>query len=62
MNLMCGWLVCCSLAPVAGAAGGDEVVVVYNSRVPASKAVAEHYAAARQVPAKADFRLCADDQ
>jgi len=32
-------------------AGGDEVVVVYNSRLPESKAVAEHYAAMRQVPA-----------
>jgi uncharacterized protein (TIGR03790 family) len=35
--------------------GGEEVVVVYNSRVPESKAVAEHYAAARQVPAKQIF-------
>ena len=32
-------------------AGGDEVVVVYNSNLPASKKVAEHYAAARAVPA-----------
>jgi uncharacterized protein (TIGR03790 family) len=31
-------------------AGGDEVVVIYNARVPESKLVAEHYAAARQVP------------
>ena len=30
---------------------GDDVVVLYNSRLPESKAVAEHYAAARQVPA-----------
>ena len=29
--------------------------MIYNSRVPASKAVAEHYAAARQVPAKQMF-------
>ncbi|MCX7723356.1 MAG: TIGR03790 family protein [Verrucomicrobiae bacterium] len=29
---------------------GSEVVVVYNSRVPESKKVAEHYAAARAVP------------
>jgi uncharacterized protein (TIGR03790 family) len=43
------------LAPALARAGGDEVVVVYNSRVPASKAVAEHYAAARQVPAKQIF-------
>lgn len=31
-------------------AGGDEVVVVYNSRLPESKQVAERYAAMRQVP------------
>ncbi|MDR3377079.1 MAG: TIGR03790 family protein [Verrucomicrobiae bacterium] len=31
-------------------AGGDEVVVLYNSGQPESKAVAEHYATARQVP------------
>ena len=43
------------LAPVLVRAGGDEVVVIYNSRVPASKLVAEHYAAARQVPAKQIF-------
>lgn len=37
----------------AVAAGeGDQVVVVYNSRVPESKGVAEHYAAMRHVPAK----------
>jgi uncharacterized protein (TIGR03790 family) len=29
---------------------GDEVVVVYNSRVPESRGVAEHYAKARNVP------------
>jgi uncharacterized protein (TIGR03790 family) len=39
------------LAPLFVRAGGDEVVVVYNSWLPASKAVAEHYAAARHVPA-----------
>ena len=40
------------LAPLRVYAGGDEVVVVYNSRVPESKTVAEHYAQLRQVPAK----------
>ncbi len=39
------------LMPLCGRAGGADVVVVYNSWLPASKAVAEHYAAARQVPA-----------
>ena len=38
-------------------AGGDEVVLVYNSRLPESKAVAEHYAAARQVPASQIFGM-----
>ena len=42
-------------APVIVHAGGDEVVVIYNSRMPESKAVAEHYAAARQVPAQQIF-------
>lgn len=36
-------------------AGGEEVVVVYNSRMPESKTVAEHYARMRQVPAKQIF-------
>ena len=35
-----------------GANPGDAVVVVYNTRVPESKGVAEHYAAMRQVPAR----------
>ena len=39
-----------ALAPLLARAGGDEVVVVYNSRMPESKAVAEYYAKARQVP------------
>jgi uncharacterized protein (TIGR03790 family) len=33
-------------------AGGDEVVVIYNTRVPESKMVAEHYAQVRSVPEK----------
>jgi len=43
------------LSPAFARASGDEVVVIYNSRVPASKMVADHYAAARQVPAKQIF-------
>ncbi|HEV2695781.1 MAG TPA: TIGR03790 family protein [Verrucomicrobiae bacterium] len=43
------------LTPVLARAGGDEVVVVYNSRLPESKVVAEHYAAMRQVPANQVF-------
>ena len=44
-------------APAGAWAGGDEVVVVYNSRLPDSKAVAEHYASVRQVPAKQIYGL-----
>lgn len=39
-----------ALAPWLVRADGDEVVVIYNSRVPESKGVAEYYARARQVP------------
>jgi uncharacterized protein (TIGR03790 family) len=38
------------LAPLLLQAGGNEVVVVYNKDMPGSKAVAEYYAKARQVP------------
>jgi uncharacterized protein (TIGR03790 family) len=34
-----------------GAEAGDSVVVIYNSRMPESRDVAEHYAARREVPA-----------
>ncbi len=37
--------------------GGEEVVVIYNSRVPESKTVAEHYAKVRQVPEKQIYGL-----
>lgn len=50
-SLLCLFL----LGPLAAWAGGDEVVIVYNSRVPESKMVAEHYAAARHVPANQIF-------
>ena len=39
-----------ALAPLPVRAGGDEIVVIYNSRLPESRAVAEYYARARQVP------------
>ncbi len=39
------------LNPAVAADDGGSVVVVYNSRLPASKEVAEHYARARSVPA-----------
>ena len=37
--------------PLKAANAGDEVIVVYNSRLPESKKVAEYYAQRRQVPA-----------
>lgn len=43
------------VAAVRGAEDGRSVVVVYNQRVPASKEVADHYAAARGVPAEQVF-------
>ena len=39
-----------ALAPWLVHAGGDEVVVIYNNRMPGSKLVADHYAQMRQVP------------
>jgi len=41
-----------ALTPWLARAGGDEVVVIYNTRVPESKDVAEAYARMRQVPKK----------
>jgi len=43
-------LLCLAAAPLWVRAGGNEVVVVYNTRLAASKLVAEHYAQVRQVP------------
>ena len=48
-------LVLLACLPQQTFAGGEEVVVIYNSQLPASKTVAEHYATARQVPAKQVF-------
>ena len=42
-------------APFFALAGGDEVVVVYNKKMPGSKEVAEYYAKMRQVPEKQVF-------
>ncbi|HEY5345198.1 MAG TPA: TIGR03790 family protein [Verrucomicrobiae bacterium] len=44
-----------ALTPFFARGGGEEVVVVYNSQMPESKMVAEHYAAMRQVPANQIF-------
>lgn len=42
-------------ASLPAAQPGDEVVVIYNSRMPESKGVAEYYAQRRQVPPKQVF-------
>jgi uncharacterized protein (TIGR03790 family) len=55
MNLIRTGFFLLLLAPTLARAGGDEVVVVYNSRMPESKMVAEHYAAERLVPANQIF-------
>src|SRR5258706_16412079 len=47
MRLM---LVMLLTAPLLARGGGDEVVVIYNTSMPESKVVADHYAQARQVP------------
>jgi len=39
-----------TLMPSPARAGGEEVVVIYNKKMPESKAVADHYAAMRNVP------------
>jgi uncharacterized protein (TIGR03790 family) len=41
-----------AVIPLFLRAGGDEVVVIYNPRLPESKEVAEYYAKMRQVPAR----------
>ena len=41
-----------ALAPLLARAGGNEVVVIYNTHVPESKGVADYYARMRQVPEK----------
>lgn len=51
--MILSWILVCGFGPglpAARADGGDEVVVLYNARVPASKAIADHYAAMRHVP------------
>jgi uncharacterized protein (TIGR03790 family) len=39
-----------ALAPILVYAGGDEVVIIFNTRVAGSEDVAKHYAAVRHVP------------
>jgi len=48
-------LIAVSACSSSGAGPGDEVVVIYNTRVPESKGVAAHYARLRQVPTNQIF-------
>jgi uncharacterized protein (TIGR03790 family) len=51
MKTFCIWLTTLvGVLPLQGADSGDQVIVVYNSRLPESKAVAEYYARRRNVP------------
>jgi uncharacterized protein (TIGR03790 family) len=52
MGVRTSVLVFILLARALVADTGESVVVVYNSNIPASKQVAEHYAAKRQVPSE----------
>ena len=45
----------CAFAPLLALADGDEVIVIYNTRVPESKEVADYYAQRRQVPSNQVF-------
>lgn len=47
---LCGLFLWLTLMPLLVRAAGDEVVVVYNKRMPESKSVAQYYARLRQVP------------
>ena len=49
-RLVCWILWNCWLISLTARAGGNEVVVVYNSNLPASRDVAEYYARKRDVP------------
>src|SRR5207245_54228 len=49
--LCLGWFAAVSLASLPAADSGNSVLVIYNSRLPESKEVAEYYAQKRGVPA-----------
>jgi len=50
--LAAGLSLAAGVVTLRGAEAGDSVVVIYNSRMPESRDVAEHYAARRKVPAE----------
>src|SRR5205823_6184969 len=49
------WLACASATVALAAGRGDEVVVIYNSRVPESRELAFYYAQRREVPSNQVF-------
>jgi uncharacterized protein (TIGR03790 family) len=51
----CSFLALLIALSAQGSDRGDEVVVIYNSRIPESKSVADHYAGRRKVPASQVF-------
>ena len=55
LSTVAGLLMAAGCAPVLGANGGDQVVLVYNTRVKESKGVAEYYAQRRHVPTNQIF-------
>ena len=58
MRTLCLWfaiLTAAATIPLRGADSGDEVIIVYNTRLPESKALAEYYAKRRHVPARQIF-------
>src|SRR5882724_10497724 len=50
-----GFTFCAGILSLQAVGPGDEVIVVYNTQLPDSKAVAGHYAELRQVPASQVF-------
>ena len=55
VGLVVAMLASAGAAPAPAGNAGEQVIVVYNKRVPESKAVAQHYAQRRQVPAAQVF-------
>ncbi len=54
-NILAGALIAICALQLNAANPGDEVIVIYNTKVPESKAVADYYAQRRNVPAKQIF-------
>src|SRR6267154_6306982 len=55
--LLAAFLCSTAMSPSNEAAAGDEVIIVYNARLPESKAVGEYYAQKRHVPTNQMFGI-----